>query len=164
VDQENMNFEKELGKEKVSNITIERASSEDVKELVLLHKKVFSDTYPEFPKLHTHEEDLNHFTEVIQGEQVHVAKLAERIVGYIAFGKGEISKLYIDPEFQGQGLGEKLVDIAKSQNEHLVLWTFQENKKARGFYERLGFVATKETDGSENEEKQPDVMYEWREE
>jgi putative acetyltransferase len=44
------------------------------------------------------------------------------------------------------------------------LWTFQRNKRARSFYENHGFVAISETDGSRNEEKEPDVMYSWQRE
>jgi ribosomal protein S18 acetylase RimI-like enzyme len=44
----------------------------------------------------------------------------------------------------------------------LWLWTFQTNTGARRFYERHGFVAVDETDGSANEERAPDVRYAWR--
>jgi hypothetical protein len=44
----------------------------------------------------------------------------------------------------------------------LALYTFQVNGRARRFYERHGFAATWFGDGSANEERQPDVRYEWR--
>jgi hypothetical protein len=44
----------------------------------------------------------------------------------------------------------------------LRLWTFQRNRDARRFYERQGFTLVKETDGSANEEKEPDAMYLWQ--
>jgi ribosomal protein S18 acetylase RimI-like enzyme len=40
------------------------------------------------------------------------------------------------------------------------LYTFQENTGARRFYERHGFKAVKLTDGHDNEENCPDVLYE----
>jgi ribosomal protein S18 acetylase RimI-like enzyme len=40
------------------------------------------------------------------------------------------------------------------------LYTFQENVQARRFYERHGFVAIRFSDGSSNEERCPDVLYE----
>jgi hypothetical protein len=40
-------------------------------------------------------------------------------------------------------------------------WVFQQNERARGFYEAHGAVAVECTDGSGNEEKTPDVRYEW---
>ncbi len=42
------------------------------------------------------------------------------------------------------------------------LWTFQRNARARRFYEARGFVPVEATDGSRNEEKEPDVRYLWR--
>ena len=44
----------------------------------------------------------------------------------------------------------------------LSLWTFQQNARARRFYAKHGFVAVVETDGLDNEEKLPDVLYRWR--
>ena len=41
-------------------------------------------------------------------------------------------------------------------------WVFQENERARRFYEAHGAVAVELTDGSGNEERTPDVRYEWR--
>ena len=42
------------------------------------------------------------------------------------------------------------------------LWTFQQNDRARRFYEARGFEAVEFTDGSGNKERQPDVRYVWR--
>jgi ribosomal protein S18 acetylase RimI-like enzyme len=42
------------------------------------------------------------------------------------------------------------------------LYTFAANTGARRFYERYGFVAIAYGDGSHNEERTPDVLYELR--
>ena len=78
-------------------------------------------------------------------------------------GVGEIDQLYVDPSAQGYGLGSRLVDVAKRR--YLVglgLWTFQINATAQRFYERHGFLAVDRTDGSGNEEREPDIRYRWR--
>lgn len=157
-----MSLEKYQKTEAVSAISIEAATSEDVSEIAALNKQVFSETYPDFPEVHTDKDDLEHFTSVLENEDVRVARSGGKIIGYIAFSPGQLNKLYIDPEFQGHGLGEKLVDLAKDENDHLLLWTFQVNEKAKRFYERLGFTAVQETDGATNDEGQPDVQYEWK--
>ena len=41
------------------------------------------------------------------------------------------------------------------------LYTFQENHRSRNFYEGRGFKALAFGDGSGNEERRPDVLYEW---
>ncbi len=80
-----------------------------------------------------------------------------------AAGVGEIDQLYVDPPRQGHGLGTRLVDVAKHRYPvGLQLWTFQINATAQRFYERHGFVAVDRTDGSGNEEREPDVRYRWR--
>ena len=43
-----------------------------------------------------------------------------------------------------------------------MLWTFEGNHRARRFYEQRGFVAVEFTDGSRNEERTPDVRYQWK--
>lgn len=42
------------------------------------------------------------------------------------------------------------------------LYTFQCNQPARIFFERRGFGAIAFGDGSGNEEKCPDILYEWQ--
>ena len=51
---------------------------------------------------------------------------------------------------------------ARAGGEGLELWTFQVNARARRFYERNDFVEAELTDGSGNEEREPDVRYVWR--
>jgi hypothetical protein len=42
------------------------------------------------------------------------------------------------------------------------LYTFRENHRARRLYESRGFRAIAFGNGSGNEEKCPDILYEWR--
>jgi GNAT superfamily N-acetyltransferase len=86
------------------------------------------------------------------------------LVGISAFREGWIDHLYVLPPWQGRQIGTALLGAARGQFDRLSLWTFQRNKVARSFYEKHGFVAIAETDGSRNEEKEPDVMYSWQRE
>ena len=83
------------------------------------------------------------------------------LVGVIAFREDWIDQFYILPDAQGQGVGTSLLNLAKRQARSLSLWTFQRNTVARRFYERRGFVMIEETDGSGNEEREPDILYRW---
>jgi SAM-dependent methyltransferase len=72
-------------------------------------------------------------------------------------------QLYIRPGWWGQGIGSRLVELAKARSPGgLTLWTFQVNDRARRFYEHHEFVELFRTDGSRNEEQQPDVRFGWR--
>lgn len=74
-----------------------------------------------------------------------------------------IEQLYVDPSWIGQGIGTRLLELAKrSRPDGLQLWAFQSNHRAHRFYERHGFVVAERTDGSTNMERAPDVRYAWR--
>ena len=87
---------------------------------------------------------------------------SNRLVGIIAFREEWIDHLYVLPTSQARGVGTALLDRVKAIEPHLLLWTFQRNTVARRFYEKNSFKAVEQTDGSANEEHEPDVLYEWR--
>lgn len=92
-----------------------------------------------------------------------VAVAEQRIVGLLVLSETEIEQLYLEPGWRGRGIGDLLVGLAKERRPGgLTLCTFQVNTPARRFYERHGFAETARTDGSDNEEREPDVRYTWR--
>jgi GNAT superfamily N-acetyltransferase len=77
-------------------------------------------------------------------------------------GVGWLDQLYLRPSATGRGIGTQFVNQTKATlGPPIHLYTFQENTGARRFYERHGFVAIAFSDGADNEEKCPDVLYEW---
>jgi len=120
------------------------------------------------PLAHSNENILKWIREIlIPDSQVIVAEENSIIVGMMALSKKEgigwIDQLYLSPDAVGRGVGRLLVEAAKSiLGSPVCLHTFQENVAARRFYEKLGFQIVKLSDGSENEENCPDVLYEWR--
>ncbi len=77
-------------------------------------------------------------------------------------GYGWIDHLYVAPAFTGAGIGARLLAHAKARlGPTLRLYTFQANAGARRFYERHGFEAIAFSDGQDNEEECPDVLYQW---
>ncbi|MER5444248.1 GNAT family N-acetyltransferase [Streptomyces sp. NPDC002766] len=100
---------------------------------------------------------------VVPSRETWVAQVADRIVGVMVLAGDELSQLYLSPDWRGRGIGDRFVALAKERSPGgLELWTFQVNKPAHRFYERHGFVAVEYTDGSGNEEREPDVRYAWR--
>lgn len=88
-----------------------------------------------------------------------VAEQAARIVGFCAFGRGWLNHLYVDPSYQGLGIGGELLRIAMQSRGRLTLWVFQQNAQAIRFYESHGFRLIETTDGAKNEEGVPDALY-----
>lgn len=95
--------------------------------------------------------------------QVWVAAAAgDEPVAVMALHEGWVDQLYVLAEWSGQGIGSQLLERAKQQSPAgLQLWTFVSNEPARGFYERHGFVVEEQTDGSGNEEGEPDLRMVW---
>ncbi|MGY5046149.1 N-acetyltransferase family protein [Streptomyces sp. 900105755] len=100
---------------------------------------------------------------VVPARETWVAEAGGRVVGMMVLAEDLLSQLYLAPEWRGRGIGDRFVALAKERSPSgLTLWTFQVNKPAHRFYERHGFVAVEHTDGSTNEEREPDVRYVWR--
>jgi GNAT superfamily N-acetyltransferase len=112
------------------------------------------------PQLHTHEENLAFFRRILgEGGECWLHD-----GGGFALLRGDtLWHLYVRPEALGTGVGHELFEHVVAQRpEGFDFWVFQANDRARRFYEAHGAVAVELTDGSGNEERTPDVRYEWR--
>jgi len=144
-------------------LILRRASIDDMPALARLHRHTVETSLPFVPQLHTPEEDAWWFAErLFAANEVWLAEDIEGAAGYVAFRPDFIEHLFVRPDMQGAGLGFQLLEKAREACSEVTLWTFQQNRAARRFYERHGFVVALETDGADNEEKLPDVLYRWR--
>lgn len=142
---------------------LRRATAADAQSIGRLHHHTMRTSLPFLPELHTPQDVAGFIAErVLPNHEVWVAVEADDLAGYIAFRDGWIDQLYVHPDRQGQGVGPQLLAKALEGGAPKRLWTFQQNHRARRFYEARGFVLVKLTDGAGNEEKQPDALYEWR--
>ena len=115
------------------------------------------------PMLHSHEEHRWFVGGLIAKDEVWVAEDGGRIVGMASLSAGMLDQFYVHPAAQRRGAGSALLDKAKERRpDGFTFWVFQQNEPARRFYERRGCRAVMLTDGSGNEEKTPDALYEWR--
>jgi putative acetyltransferase len=141
---------------------IRRARPDEGPAIASLFRRSFG-TLTFLPTLHTPEEDREFFDRALAQSEVWVWDEDGRVRGFAALGDGMLHHLYVDPDDQRRGVGAALLEHAKQQQLHqgIRLWTFQRNANARRFYERRGFHTVELTDGSANEEREPDVLYEW---
>lgn len=63
---------------------------------------------------------------------------------------GEISAIYLDPDYWRAGLGSQLCvaameELAKAGYREVLLWVMSDNIQGRLFYEKLGFQVTSKT-------------------
>ena len=118
---------------------------------------------PWLPKLHTEAEDRRFFAERVLREcEVLVVRRSGAPVAFLALKEDMVEHLYVRPEAQREGIGSALLDAAKAwRPDGLRLWVFERNSGARAFYARHGFTEVTRTDGSGNEEREPDVLMAW---
>jgi GNAT superfamily N-acetyltransferase len=143
---------------------IRQAREDDAAAIAQAHVDARRVAMPWLPVVHSFEDTVQFFGDfVIPNQTVLVAELEEGVAGFIAIEGGWVEHLYVAPAHQGIGIGDALLQRAKElRPEGLMLWTFEGNHRARSFYESRGFVAVEFTDGSRNEERTPDVRYQWR--
>ncbi len=99
---------------------------------------------------------------VIPEDQLWVYELDQTPVAFLGIHDDFIDRLYVDPNFHRRGIGQALLDHARTLSpKHLWLYTHVANKMARAFYEKNNFVAEK-FGVSPAPESEPDVEYHWR--
>lgn len=61
------------------------------------------------------------------------------VKGVIRLAGEEIVKLYVEPQFQGEKIGTKLLQFALSDKGAKWLWVLEQNERGIMFYKRNGF-------------------------
>ena len=111
---------------------------------------------------HSCEEQLGYLANLIEQYSVFLAidYRADKVVGLMVVGGSELDHLYVHVDYQGRGIGTKLLDIAKELSPgRLQLFTFEVNGGAQAFYEKHGFKIIQR--GIEKKSGIADIRYEW---
>ena len=145
-------------------IEVRRATEADATAVAEVYLASFKHALPTVTHGHPDNEIYGYIADVIgRGDGCWVATDGEAVIAMMFLKPGWIDQLYVAPDRLGEGIGRRLLDVAKERSTvDLELWTFQVNARARRFYERNGFEAVELTDGAGNEEHEPDVRYLWR--
>jgi ribosomal protein S18 acetylase RimI-like enzyme len=115
-----------------------------------------------FKDEHSWEEQLAYLESIAQQYRVFLAfdEDTKKVVGFMAVGGTELDQLYIHVDYQGQGIGSHLLNMAKELSPgKLQLYTFEVNKGAKSFYEKHGFNILSR--GIESQSGMADIRYEW---
>ncbi|MGW6394041.1 GNAT family N-acetyltransferase [Streptomyces sp. NPDC055103] len=143
---------------------IRRAVDSDAAAVADVWLRSYTAALPGVRRAHTDDEVRYWLREiVVPNQETWVATVDGSVVAMMVLDDEELDQLYVDPQWRGQGIGDRLVELAKQNRPTgLALWTFQVNAPAGRFYERHGFVEAERTDGGRNEEREPDIRYVWQ--
>ena len=139
---------------------IRLATSADADAIVAVFCDSKRPALPWLEESYTPAEVRSYVTDVLlKTDTVWVAMLGDEIVGYAALQDNVLEQLFVAANFQQQGIGTQLLLTARqAARDQMSVYVFIRNQAARRFYERHGFVSTKDI----NEQGEPDLRYEWR--
>lgn len=142
---------------------LRRAEDADARPAAEVWLRSFAAALPSVSCAHSPDDVRDWFARVLVPQyETWVADRNGQVLGLLVLNGPELKQLYLEPDWRGRGLGDRFIALAKAQRPAgLSLWTFQVNAAARRFYERHDFCEAEQTDGSRNDEREPDVHYLW---
>lgn len=147
-----------------ADLVLRAAGPEDAAALTELFVAAREAAYPAMPRsVHTPEEVRAWFGQILDGgRETWLAERDGGVAGFLVLDRAWLDSIYVRPDLTGAGVGAVLLDLAKSlRPDGWGLWVFESNEGARRFYRRHGLVELRHTDGSGNEEGEPDVEMAW---
>ncbi len=82
-------------------------------------------------------------------ENLIVAEDNNNLVGFMGIEKESLEMLFIAPEEFGKGLGKELIKLGIKSYSVKKIAVNEQNPKAKGFYEHMGFKVYKRTEVDE---------------
>ncbi|PRY63411.1 putative acetyltransferase [Vreelandella songnenensis] len=89
----------------------------------------------------------------------HVTEVAGQVAGFYSLYENTLAAIFVQPGYQGQGLGRALLDDAKNRRKHLQLTVYARNAPSIHFYRQQGFVTAGEQMDAHTGE--PELLMQW---
>ncbi|CAM2802722.1 GNAT family N-acetyltransferase [Legionella worsleiensis] len=145
---------------------VRMAKVDDAPTIAEIHVKSWQEMYKEFipesilQELSVEERTLLWTDLIRQNVRVLVIEMHNKVVGFVSIcalrdapdegEKGEISAIYLHPDYWRLGLGTQLCraalsELSRCHFKSVHLWVLSDNQQARKFYESLGFMNTRTT-------------------
>jgi GNAT superfamily N-acetyltransferase len=140
------------------------ATPADAVEIAEIFLAARSDAMAYLPKLDTDDEVRAWIRDIaLVRNEVLIAEADGHPAGFASLKGDLLDQLYVHPDLQRRGIGGALLArVRELRPNGFRLWVFQRNTDARRFYEQRGLQLIRLTDGTENREREPDALYEWR--
>jgi len=152
----------------MKNLYFQKCSLEDWKQLQQISIETFTNTYQDKnDPIHFIKHIEYAFNEIQLKKELanpncdfyFLLKKENELLGYLKFNEFtaqsepmpddhfEIERIYLKKPFQAKGLGNKMIEFAKEkaiQKKKKTIWlgVWEENPKAIGFYQKMGFEKT----------------------
>lgn len=84
------------------------------------------------------ERNYGYVSRMLPKVEVYVYEVDGKVVGFIGFDEGYVAGLFVQADYRGFGIGERLFNYIKEENDFFTLHVFEKNKAAVRFYERMG--------------------------
>ena len=143
------------------NITIRKMQYEDTKQVQNIAKTTWNATYEGIIPLEVQNNFLNSayndesMKQRLERSILYVAEVDGKVVGFANYspvrdgGNVELAAIYLNPKFQGKGIGTALLQQAINELEgtkEIYINVEKENKIGMTFYKAKGFEIVKEFD------------------
>ena len=135
----------------MSNSPIRQATAADVSRLAEI--LVFNNRLNFYPIFRSDEYSFGEMQVIpIANEFLSTPRLLDRTLvyddgvvrGMMVLKDDEVQRLFVEPSFQGRGIGAALLEYAIHQHHATHLWALEKNTGALRFYQRHGFRVTDE--------------------
>jgi GNAT superfamily N-acetyltransferase/chorismate mutase len=147
-----------------TEVSLRRGAQDDLPAVAELYLEVRRAAVPHMPAGVHPDDDVRRWVTSwdLGTHDVWLAEADGTLVGFATLTATWLESLYVAPTAQRSGVGSALLEVAKAERpDGFGLWVFESNVPAREFYARHGLVELERTDGSGNEERQPDVKMVW---
>ena len=111
--------------------------------------RAHSFTHPDYWLSH-----IDYMRQALPHAEVYVYEVNGEIAGFVGIDGNYIAGLFVDENYQSQGIGTSLIDFIKQHHFTLTLAVYKKNEKALQFYSKLGFAVTEERIDTRTGEKE----------
>ncbi|MBY3788867.1 N-acetyltransferase [Photobacterium carnosum] len=83
----------------------------------------------------------------IPASKTYVYEIEFKVVGFYSLYENSLAAIFVAPEYQGLGIGKKLIGHAKEQRANMKLSVYKDNMASQKFYLSQGFsIVSEQTD------------------
>lgn len=134
------------------NITIEKASLDDVKDIIKVKNKSFYEDYIKYGESRGYNNTVEGITKAVQERIIYKIQAYGDMIGYISIAKKSDDDFYINclcviPEYENKGVGQMAMIFIENQFPQAKHWSLEalaDKERNHYFYKKHGYQITKE--------------------